>query len=350
MTMQKYHGNPIITTDMVTPSDARLVVKGALNPGAVQFGDETVLLLRVAEGCIQTPGSISIPMYDFSTARSTMRVVKFDENDPDVQLKDNRAIAVGDKEYVSTLSHLRLARSHNGVDFEIDGAPFWTPCNASEEFGVEDARITRIADTWFINYTAVSGDSYGTSLLKTTDFKTVEYMGMIFAAPNKDVCIFPEKINGSYVALHRPFNHGFGKSSIWMAKSPDLIHWGQHQCLLRPRANEWEDEKIGGGAPPIKTPKGWLVIYHGKSLRNGVDYYSLMVLLLDLNDPSRIVYQGEHPILEPSESYETNGFVPNVVFLNGIVQTGSDTLSLYYSACDEVVCLAHCSINELISQ
>ncbi|MBN2340491.1 MAG: glycoside hydrolase family 130 protein [Deltaproteobacteria bacterium] len=348
--MHKYHGNPIITPDMIPPSDKRLMVKGALNPGAVQLGKETLLLLRVAEGCIQTPGTVSIPTYEFTSSQPSLRVLHLSRSDPRVQIKDSRAVLVGDKEYVSTISHLRLARSSNGIDFKIDAKPFWMPVNPSEEFGVEDARITKIDDTYFINYTAVSGDSYGTSLLRTTDFKNVEYLGMIFSAPNKDVCIFPEKISGSYVALHRPFNHGFGKSSIWIAKSPDLIHWGQHQCLLRPGATLWESEKIGGGAPPIKTERGWLVIYHGKSLQGRADYYCLMVMLLDINDPSKIIYQGEQPILFPSASYETKGFVPNVVFLNGVVQTSDDSLLLYYSACDEVTCLAQCTIDDLIPQ
>lgn len=348
--MFKHPQNPIVTPAMVTPSNEQFVVKGALNPGAVQFGEETILLLRVAEGCVSTEGKVSIPIYEFEGKSSSLRIVQFDANDTRVQCKDNRAILVDGKEYVSTLSHLRLARSRNGVDFKIDKKPFWTPCNPSEEFGVEDARITKIGDHFYINYTAVSKDSYGTSLLRTKDFKDIEYMGMIFAAPNKDVCIFPEKINGSYYALHRPYNHDFGKSSIWLAKSPDLIHWGQHQCLIRPRDNPWENEKIGGGAPPIKTSKGWLEIYHGKSLQNGADFYSLMVLLLDLNDPSKVLYQGEHPIIFPDAPYETNGFVPNVVFLNGMLQPDRNTLSLYYAACDEVTCLAQCDINELLPQ
>ncbi len=170
---------------------------------------------------------------------------------------------------------------------------------------------------------------------------------MIFNAPNKDVCIFPEKINGKYFALNRPFNHDFGKSSIWIAESPDLIHWGKHKCLMRPGDNNWENEKIGGGAPPIKTKYGWLEIYHGKTLKDGKDFYSLMVLLLDLNDPSKIIYRGEEPIIIPEQPYETDGFVPNVVFLNGMTMSG-DNINLYYSACDDVTCLATCKLNELI--
>lgn len=346
--MIKHQQNPIVTPAMIKPSNDNFVVKGALNPGAVQFGNEIILLLRVAEGCKQLPGKVSVPMYEFKAGQMSLKIVNLDENDPNVECKDTRAVIYKGKEYVSTLSHLRLARSSDGVHFTVDDKPFLVPQNESEEFGIEDARIVQIDDYYYINYTAVSQDSYGTSLVRTKDFVHQEYLGMIFNPPNKDVCIFPEKIQGEYVALHRPFNHDFGKSSIWIAKSPDLLHWGAHKCLLRPRDNQWEDEKIGGGAPPIRTPHGWLEIYHGKTLRDGKDFYSLMVLLMDLNDPTKILYQGNHPIITPEASYETDGFVPNVVFLNGMVLTDDNHLSLYYAACDDVTCLATCPLDELI--
>ncbi len=333
---------------MVSPSHEDLVVVGTLNPGAVKFGDEVLLLLRVAEGCREVAGKVSVPFYEFNGGHRKLAVLHMDRDDPVLSLKDSRAVVYGTKEYVSTLSHLRLARSVDGVNFTVDERPFWTPADPSEEFGVEDARIVQIGDHYYINYTAVSKDSYGTSLLRTRDFENVEQLGMIFPVPNKDVCIFPEKIGGKYYALHRPFNHDFGKSSIWIGESPDLIHWGNHRCLIRPAANKWESEKIGAGAPPVRTRHGWLEIYHGKTLLDGKDFYSLMVLLLDLNDPTRVIYRGEHPIITPEAPYETSGFVPNVVFLNGMILDNDQDLLLYYSACDETTCLARCSLNDLI--
>jgi len=333
---------------MVAPSADGLVVKGTLNPGAVMFGDEIVLLLRVAEACKEVEGKVSVPVYRFGDNGGELEILHLDRNDRELFLKDNRAVVYKGKEYVSTLSHLRLARSTDGINFTVDAEPFWVPQNESEEFGVEDARIVKIDDYFYINYTAVSSDSYATALMRTHDFKTVEHMGMIFSVPNKDVCIFPEKIGGKYYALHRPYNHDFGKSSIWIAKSPDLRHWGDHRCLIRPANNQWESEKIGGGAPPIKTSKGWLEIYHGKTLRDGKDFYSLMVLLLDLNDPSKVIYRSEQPIIMPEQPYETDGFVPNVVFLNGMIQKNDNDLLLYYSACDETTCLAQCPLTHLV--
>lgn len=346
--MVKHPKNPLITPEMIVPSNPDLVVRGSLNPGAVRYGDEYLLLLRVAEGVRKTDDQVSVPIYRFEGGRGELEVLRIDVDDPDVRIKDTRAVAYKGVEYVSTMSHLRLARSMDGENFVVDEEPFWSPSNESEEFGVEDARIVEIDGWFYINYTAVSRDSYGTSLIRTRDFVDADYQGMIFSAPNKDVCIFPEKIGGVYHALHRPYNHDFGKSSIWIAQSPDLVHWGNHRCLIRPRSNEWESEKIGGGAPPVKTERGWLEIYHGKTLREGKDFYSLLVLLLDLDDPTKVLYRGNHPIIMPQESYETSGFVPNVVFLNGMVLDDAGDLLLYYAACDETTCLARCRIDELI--
>jgi predicted GH43/DUF377 family glycosyl hydrolase len=345
--MRKHPRNPLITPAMIKPSRSGLVVKGALNPGAVEFEGEILLLLRIAEGCEQTPGKVSVPVYRFEDGAGELVVLELDEDDPDVTLKDTRAVVYKGEELVSTVSHLRLARSKDGVNFEVDEEPFLAPRNESEAFGIEDARIVRIDGNYYVNYTAVSRDSYGTSLVRTSDFLEREYLGMIFCVPNKDVCIFPEKIGGSYYALSRPHNLDYGKSSIWLARSPDLIHWGNHQCLIRPADNEWESEKIGGGAPPIKTDRGWLEIYHGKTSRNGRDFYSLMVLLLDLEDPTRVIYRGERPIIMPEEPYETQGFVPNVVFSNGVVLSNNEDMLLYYAACDETTCLAECRLSDL---
>lgn len=346
--MIKYGKNPLITPAMVVPSCSDLAVRGVLNPGAVAYEGEILLLLRIAEGCKEKKGKVSVPIHRFKNGKRELDILHLDRDDPEVVFQDSRAVVYRGKEYVSTTSHLRMARSKDGVNFEVDEKPFLAPRDESEEYGIEDARISKIGAHYYINYTAVSRDGYGTSLVRTRDFVDTEYLGMVFCVPNKDVCIFPEKIDGSYYALHRPQNTGFGKSSIWIAQSPDLIHWGQHRCLIRPANNEWESEKIGGGAPPIKTDKGWLEIYHGKSLRNGKDFYSLMVLLLDLEDPTKVIFRGDHPVIMPEEPYETDGFVPNVVFLNGMVLRNNDDLLLYYAACDETTCLAECKLSDLL--
>ncbi len=346
--MIRHPENPLITPAMVPASHPDLVVRGAFNPGACRFGPEVLLVLRVAEGCPETAEHVCVPYYDCSQGEARLAVRRLARNDPELVIQDNRAVIHRGRELVSTVSHLRLARSRDGVHFRVDPEPFWTPRDASEAFGVEDPRVTEIDGWYYISYTAVSPDGYGVSLIRTRDFVDVESLGMIFPVPNKDVCLFPQKIGGRHFALHRPYNHAFGRSAIWLAQSPDLVHWGQHRPLVRLRENGWEDEKIGGGAPPIETEHGWLVIYHGKAIQQGQERYSLGVLLLDRDDPTRIRYRGAHPILAPQAPYETAGFVPNVVFASGAVSGAAGELLLYYAACDETTCLARCTVKELV--
>jgi predicted GH43/DUF377 family glycosyl hydrolase len=330
---------------MVPPSNPEYVVKGAFNPGAVTFNDEIILLLRVAESCFEEKGYISVPIITFNEEHAVPDVLKVKADDPGLVLKDTRGVVYKGTDYLSTMSHIRIARSKDGHTFSVDEAPFIFSEVEDERFGVEDARITKIDDVYYINYTCVSPDGWVTKLSRTTDFVSVEDMGIIFHPQNKDVSIFPEMINGKYCALHRPNNAGFGKPSIWYAESPDLLHWGNHRCLIRPRDMDFEGKKIGGGAPCLKTEQGWLQMYHGKS---STDSYSLFVLLLDLNDPSKVLARGTRPVLQPEERYETDGFYGNVIFSNGLIERANELL-IYYGACDETTCVARTTIDELLA-
>jgi predicted GH43/DUF377 family glycosyl hydrolase len=342
--IQKYPGNPIVKPSGVHPSHPGLRVLGAFNPGAIRFGDEILLLMRVAERCEQQEGRVRLPVYRFTDKGSQLEILDLDASDPEVTLKDTRGVFYRGRDYLSTMSHIRLARSKDGFDFTVEEKPFIYPTNQSEEYGVEDARATFIDGRYYVNYTAVSRDSWATALAVTGDFQTVERKGLIFHPENKDVAIFPEKVGGKYLALHRPNNSGFGKASIWYSESPDLLHWGNHRCLLRPRDNPWEAMKIGGGAPPLKTPQGWLVIYHGKGENS---LYSLFCLLLDLEQPYKILRQASHPLLVPTEPYEARGFFPNVIFSNGVVEHDGKIL-IYYGAADESVCVAVTDLDYLL--
>ncbi|MFW5886932.1 MAG: glycoside hydrolase family 130 protein [Bacteroidota bacterium] len=336
--------NPVVTPSMVKPTNPRYRVRGAFNPGAIEFNDEILLLMRVAEDCIAETGCISIPVVKFDGKIGKPDVMTFSSADPHVKLKDTRGVVYKNIDYLSTISHIRIARSKDGVNFKVDDEPFIFPSLPSEFFGVEDARAVKIGDEYFINYTCISQDGWATSLAKTYDFRSIERLGIIFHPENKDVAIFPEKINGKYYALHRPNNSGFGRPSIWIAESHDLIHWGNHKCIARPRDMIWEEMKIGGGAPCIKTPRGWLQIYHGKG-RNQV--YSLFTLLLDLNDPSQVLARGEEPFLIPEAPYEKEGFFGNVIFTNGIVEKDGK-LFIYYGASDEYSCLMETTVDYLL--
>ena len=341
----KYQGNPLIRPSDVRPSREGYRVVGAFNPGAVRFGEEVLLFLRVAEKCEPKPGVVCMPIYRFEGERAYPDILEIKDSDPEMTLRDTRGVSYRGREYLSSASHIRIARSRDGLHFTVDEKPFLCPSDPTEEYGVEDARVVLIEGRYYINYTAVSRDSWATALAVTDDFQRVERKGLIFHPENKDVAIFPEKVGGLYVALHRPNNSGFGKASIWYSESPDLIHWGNHRCIVRPRDNPWESQKIGGGAPPLKTSEGWLVIYHGKGEGSR---YSLFCLLLDLNDPTRVVRRASTPLLYPTEPYETEGFFPNVVFSNGLVEKDGKVF-IYYGAADETVCVAVTDLGHLLA-
>lgn len=344
--MERHSENPIITAEMVKPSNPDYRVRGAFNPGAARVGDEVILLLRVAEDCPAEEGKIAVPTVRLKDGVGYPDVLHVEVADPHVQLKDTRGVVYRGVDYLSTLSHLRLARSQDGVHFQVAPEPFLFPSDPSERFGVEDARITKLGDTFYISYTCVSPDGWATALATTRDFRSVERRGIIFPPQNKDVSLFPEKIRGRYRALHRPNNSGFGKPSIWSAESPDLQHWGKHRCILRPRDTVWEEQKIGGGAASIKTSHGWLQIYHAKGRGQR---YSLFTALLDPDDPSRVVKRASKPLLQPEEPYETEGFFPNVIFNNGMVCHEDGSVLLYYGACDAYTALARTTTDELLA-
>ena len=174
---------------------------------------------------------------------------------------------------------------------------------------------------------------------------------MIFPIENKDVVLFPEPIDGEYVALHRPLGGTpFTQPEIWLARSADMVHWGRHEVLLG-SVSGWDAGRVGAGAPPIRTPGGWLEIYHGNAQPagdSGVGTYSAAALLLDLNDPHRIVRKASEPILVPEADFERGGFVPNVVFPTGVIDRG-DTLLVYYGAADTACAVAELSKADVLA-
>lgn len=179
----------------------------------------------------------------------------------------------------------------------------------------------------------------------TRDWKTFSDQCMIIPPHNKDCALFDEKINGLYYALHRPSSVDLGGNYIWLAQSPDGVHWGKHRCLIRTRPGYWDSKRVGAGASPIKTTEGWLEIYHGANEKH---QYGLGAMLLDLNDPSIVLARSDDPIMIPEAPYELTGFFGQVVFTNGHIVRG-DELTIYYGAADEVVCAARFSIGEILS-
>ncbi|HKQ39685.1 MAG TPA: glycoside hydrolase family 130 protein [Verrucomicrobiae bacterium] len=331
------------------PSQDDLEVIGAFNPGAIQTEDGVLLLVRIAEQARERRmGHTALPRWNVRNHRVEFDWVENTEIAPvDVRVVRSRKHGLI---RLTFTSHLRVVYCKDGRNIDSLDGPRFLPETEYEQFGVEDPRITKIGETYFITYVAVSCHGVATALASTKDFKTFRRHGIIFPPENKDVLLFPERIGEHYYALHRPNAAStFTKPEMWLAASPDLAHWGNHQQFLG-GGGLWDVGRIGGGTPPFRTPRGWLEIYHGNSRKEedaGIGTYSAGALLLDLENPRHIVGRSGQ-IFVPEAEYEIEGFVPNVVFPTGVVEEG-DRLLVYYGAADTFSGLVEFSLKELLT-
>ncbi len=249
-------------------------------------------------------------------------------------------------------SILGKAVSADGFNFNVDKKPFLTPATSGmfkeyEEYGVEDPRITFIDGEYLITYSAYSRHGVRIALAKTKDFKTIERFSLITEADYRNTVIFPEKINGLYARLDRPHSE-IAPWSIWISYSPDLRYWGDAKLIMKPAQYHWDEMKIGPGAPPIKTKKGWLNIYHGVFPTMAGAVYRLGAALHDLKDPAKIIAIGDRWILQPEEVYEITGYVPNVVFSCAAVPEEDGEVKIYWGGADKVMCAGTAQIDDLV--
>jgi predicted GH43/DUF377 family glycosyl hydrolase len=253
-------------------------------------------------------------------------------------------------------SHLCAARSANGVDdWQIDRRPTLLPDPEhmpEELWGIEDPRITYVGELkkYAVVYTAYSRVGPGVALALTEDFHDFEHYGMIMPPEDKDAALFPCRIGGKWVLIHRPVSAP--GAHMWMSYSPDLRHWGSHRLMLEARHGGWWDaNKIGLSPPPIETPQGWLVIYHGVRQTASGSLYRLGLALFDLDNPERCLIRGDEWVFGPEEPYEQRGDVDNVVFPCGTtVAPDGDTLHMYYGAADSSIALATGSIRAILDR
>ena len=330
----RFPNNPLIKPADVNPSRSDFEVMCAFNAGATQFRDKTILLVRVAERPIPVKGYVSTAFLD-AEHPGALRVMRVKLGDPELDASDPRVFIYKKKPYLTSISHLRLAESRDGRAFTVAPQPAMVPELAYEEFGIEDPRITFIDGAYYINYSAIWTHGITTCLARTTDFVRYEKLGIMFGPHNKDVAVFPERIRGRYYCFHRPSSPQFGAPSMWMASGTNLRDWGDHRLVIAPRPGAWDAERVGCGALPIRTPKGWLEIYHGADHK--IRYCSGAVLL-DLDEPWRVIARSRTTVFAPEAPYETQGFMPNVVFCNGLVERPGGRVDLYYGAADETVC------------
>lgn len=256
------------------------------------------------------------------------------------------------------ISHLTAARSADGLShWCIDEQPtlLSDPENRPEElWGIEDPRIVWMEEleSWAVTYTAFSSNGPLISLALTRDFREFERKGPIIPPADKDGALFPTRFGGRWALLHRPTPASMDQAgNIWVSFSPDLKHWGDHQVVLHARRGAWWDAgRIGLSPPPLETPEGWLIIYHGVRHTPAGCLYRTGLALLDLDDPTRVIRRGEEWVFGPEADYEQMGDIPGVVFPCGhTCPPGSGTLRLYYGAADSAVAAAEASLSELLA-
>ncbi len=253
------------------------------------------------------------------------------------------------------LSHLCAARSANGVDaWNIDPTPTLPPnpeAYPEELWGIEDPRITYVPELqqYAVAYTSYSKGGPGVSLALTKDFRSFERYGVIMSPDDKDAALLPNKVDGLWALIHRPMTP-LG-CHIWISYSPDLRHWGGHRVMMEARKGAWWDaNKIGLSSPPIATPRGWLVLYHGVKHTASGSLYRVGLALFDIQKPEVCLLRGDSWIFGPEADYERGGDVHDVVFPCGqTISPDGDTINVYYGAGDSCIALAQGSVRSLLN-
>ena len=214
-----------------------------------------------------------------------------------------------------------------------------------------DPRVVKIEETYYVTW---CDDMHGASIGmgKTRDFKTFIRMPSPLMPNNRNGVLFPRRINEKYFLLSRPSDSGhtpFG--NIYLSESPDLIHWGKHRFVMGNGGQGWwQGVKIGAGPVPIETSEGWLLFYHGVSTTCNGFVYSFGAVILDIDDPGKVLYRTRDYLLTPEKQYETVGFVPNVVFpCANLFDADTGRIAIYYGAADTLTALAFAQVDELIN-
>jgi beta-1,4-mannooligosaccharide/beta-1,4-mannosyl-N-acetylglucosamine phosphorylase len=314
--MKRHSVNPILTRNDIPPIPPVLSdVTSVFNPGAIKDGSIYRLMLRVQ-----------------SRSRETFLV---------------------------------MAESPDGVHFTVENriVHFRGIEKVQEKiYHCYDARISAIDGRFYIMFAMDMDGGCQLGLGVTDNFHEFDFMGITSSEDIRNGVLFPEKINGSYFRMDRPntARHSGGPTSgstIWLSRSEDLLHWEPVAPLIGGRFHYW-DEFIGSGPPPVKTRKGWLHVYHGVAGHFGSsNIYQGGVMLLDLNDPSRVIGRSRCNILEPREIWELAGQVPNVTFPSGMIVESFDSngfalesseVKIYYGAADSCVGLYITTLAELL--
>ncbi len=316
--MKRYEKNPVLT-----PADMPFDCFAVYNGGAVKIGGEYIMMVRCED--------------------------------------------MARRQYAWT------ARSRDGYGFQPDPEPVRFTADDMAEYDEYtsrswfDPRINAVEGKYFITYAANSSHGCMVGIGETSDFKTVKHVAFPHHPQNRNGVLFPEKIDGMYALLHRPEIDGRG--GIWISYSPDLKFWGNSKEILAkevspgselrasvtgrdvlPQMALWNNFKIGAGAPPVKTRRGYLVITHAVCRNCAGHYYTMGAILLDLKDPSKLIGQSDGALMVPQAKYEQSGFVPNVIFPCGAIPEPDGTLKIYYGAADNYECLVETDLEQLLDR
>lgn len=258
-------------------------------------------------------------------------------------------------------TNLGLAYSDDGIRWDVQPAPCWS-WNDEEVVRVYDPRLTVIDGQCHMCFAVDTKHGLRGGIAITEDFKTFDVQSLSLP-DNRNMVLFPERIGGKYVRLERPFpvysRGGIDRFDMWMSDSPDLRYWGNSNLVLSVEQVPFANDKVGPGAPPVKTSHGWLTTFHAVDLdrsrgKNGWEpswkkRYTAGIMLLDLDDPSKIVGMSRKPLLAPEAAYETSGgFRNDVIFPGGMILEPSGEVKIYYGAADTVECLASADVNDLV--
>ncbi|MFH0803555.1 MAG: glycosidase [Candidatus Tagabacteria bacterium] len=298
---KRYEENPILTSE-----DWPYKAASVFNPGAIKFNDEILLLVRV---------------------------------------EDKQGY-----------SHLTVAKSKNGkTNWQINSEPTLAaePELGEDVFGLEDPRIVWLEErqeyiiTCVSFFKGITGEPPGISLIATKDFSNFERLGRQLIPPNKDSSLFPKTIKGHYALINRPIVEG--RADIWVSFSKDLNFWGKDRALILARNRTWDSNRIGLGPPPIETPEGWLIIYHGARNTASGTIYRIGLALLDL-ESLEVIRRSRDWVFGPKENYERVGDVDGVVFPCGaVIDEKTNELLVYYGAADSMVALATANLDDVLA-
>ena len=354
----------LLRPEHFTPSFPEWKIDGVLNPSAVRLPNEKVVLfVRVMESPFaHTDDTLHCPVI---ISKEEYKATSEAVGKGEIATRDRNVIYLRNGTCrLMNISHFRkVVLSKDGFEIEhISNSPDFTGTPDDGDYGIEDPRIVKIGKRYVMTYVSVSRkEGVSSSLAISNDLKKWERKGVIFQEQNKDAVIFPEKIGGMYVALNRPeVFYEFHRPAIWISYSPDLIYWGREKSLLLPRGKSWESERLGAGPPPLKTDKGWLLLYHGvkktKNAFDGGDIYTYSVggTLLDIKNPERVIARSSkrRPLFSAIKEYERMlGENKRVVFPTGMIYDIDKRYLLIYSgAGDRFVSVQRILLKDILSQ